>query len=131
MGTYLQMIKMIVIISLIFTNFCHSSAHSKDTLLVYTEEMDSLCINISKYDYILVFDMYLCKSCILPKIKKKKILLIPLDNDVTYDNRIHAKLTLKRDYPASKCYFLCTMAEKKAIVQLYARNQIIKIEKKK
>lgn len=119
------------IIGFTFMTYCHSLAQSKDSLLVYTTKMDSLYIDISKYEYILVFDMYMCKSCILPKIKKKKIVLIPLDNDVTYDNRIHIKLELKRDYPASACYFLSSIAEKKAIVQLYAKNQIIKIHKKR
>ncbi len=109
---------------------CHSMAQNKDSLLVYTTKMDSLYVDISKYEYILVFDMYLCGDCVLPKIKKKKkILLIPLDNDATHDNRIHTKLELKRDYPASDCYFLNNEDKKKIMIQKYQKNQIIKIKK--
>ena len=108
---------------------CHSMGQSKDSLLVYTVEMDSLSVAISNYDYILVFDIYLCKDCVSSKIKKKKkILLIPLDNDVTYEGRLHTKLYLKRDYPASDCYFL---KEKLAIVQKYQKNQLIEVKKSK
>ncbi len=103
-----------------------------DSLLVYTAKMDSLYIDISNYDYILVFDIYFCKSCILGKIKqKKRILLIPLDNDLTYENRIHTTLELKRDYPVSDCYFLDSMEKKLTIVQTYHKNQIVKINEKK
>jgi hypothetical protein len=103
-------------------------AQSKDSLLVYTAKMDSLCISVADYDYILVFDVYLCKDCVSPKIKqKKKILLIPLDNDVTYENRLSTKLSLKRDYPVSDCYFFNSEDKKKAIVQKYTKNQLIKI----
>ena len=104
------------------------SAQSKDSLLVYTTKMDSLYIDVSNYDYILVFDMYVCENCISPKIKqKKKILLIPLDNDAGYENRIGTKLRLKRDYPASDCYFLDS-AKKYAILQKYPKNKLIKTE---
>ena len=94
--------------------------------------MDSLHIAVSSYDYVLVFDIYLCKDCVSPKIaKKKKILLIPLDNDITYENRFQTKLELKRDYPASDCYFLNSTEKKLAIVQHYKRNEIVEIKKKK
>lgn len=92
--------------------------------------MDSLHICISNYDYVLVFDIYLCKHCISPKQQRKKILLISLDNDATYETRIHTKLELKRDYPASDCYFLGNKAEKLAIVKKYTKNQLIEINKK-
>ena len=112
-------------------NFCHLMAQSKDSLLVYTTKMDSLYIDVSNYDYILVFDAYLCKDCVSPKVKKKKkILLIPLDNDLTYESRVGTKLHLKRDYPASDCYFLVSSEKKKAILQSYQKNQIFKIDKK-
>jgi len=92
--------------------------------------MDSLHIAVASYDYILVFDIYVCKNCISPKIaQKKKILLIPLDNDLTYENRLHTKLCLKRDYPSSECYFLHNTAEKLAIVQKYKKNQLIQVDK--
>lgn len=111
---------------------CHSMAQSKDSLLAYTTKMDSLYIAVSDYDYILVFDAYLCNDCVSPKIKKKKkILLIPLHNDATYENRIHTKLELKRDYPASDCYFLNSKEEKSAIILKYPKNQLIQINKKK
>jgi hypothetical protein len=94
--------------------------------------MDSLYIAVSDYDYVLVFDAYMCKSCIPPKTQqKKKILLIPLDNDASYENRLHTKLSLKRDYPISDCYFLSNIAEKSAIVQKYKKNQLIEIKKEK
>ena len=110
--------------------YCHSMAQSKDSLLVYTTKMDSLYVDVSKYDYVLVFDMYVCKDCVSPKIKqKKKILLIPLDNDASYENRLNTKLSLKRDYPASDCYFLDSAEKKKAIVQRYPKNQLIKVGK--
>jgi hypothetical protein len=101
------------------------TAQSKESLLVYTEKMDSLYIDVSKYDYILVFDIYVCQYCISPKIKGKKILLIPLDNDATFEIRIHQKLTLKRDYPKSDCYFLNSEEKKLAIVQNYQKNQLV------
>ena len=112
--------------------YCHSAtAQTKDSVVVYTVEMDSLYVGVSNYDYILVFDMYLCKDCVSPKIKeKKKILLIPLDNDVAYENRIHTKLSMKRDYPASDCYFLSNKEEKLAIIKKYQKNQLIEINKK-
>lgn len=107
-------------------------AQNKDSLLVYTVEMDSLSIAVLKYDYVLVFDFLLCKDCVSPKVKnKKKILLIPLDNDLTYDSRLYTKLYLKRDYPASDCYFLKNTAEKLAIVQMYKKNQLIEVKKEK
>ena len=103
-------------------------AQNKDSLLVYTVEMDSLYIAVSKYDYILVFDAYMCKDCISPKTqKKKKILLIPLDNDLTSGGRLHTKLSLKMNYPVSDCYFLNDMEKKRAIIQKYPKNQLIKI----
>ena len=106
---------------------CHSMAQSKDSLLVYTVTMDSSYVDILKYEYILVFDIYSCKDCVSPKIqKKKKILLIPLDNDLTYEARLHTKLNLKRDYPASDCYFLSTEVQKLAIVKKYKRNQLFR-----
>jgi len=105
-------------------------AQSKDSLLVYTTKMDSLYIDVSNYDYVLVFDMYVCKDCIFPKVRqKKKILLIPLVNDLTYEGRIATKLTLKRDYPASDCYFLNSEEKKKAIIQKFPKNQLIKVGK--
>jgi hypothetical protein len=108
----------------------YSMAQSKDSLLVYTSKKDSLYIDISKYDYILLFDSYLCKNCISQKIKqRKKILLIPLDNDLTYESRIQMKLHLKKDYPISDCYFLDSAEKKSAIVRQYRRNQIIKLNK--
>jgi hypothetical protein len=92
--------------------------------------MDSLYIDISDYDYILLFDAYLCKSCVSQKIKKKKkILLIPLDNDLTYETRLQMKLYLKRDYPASDCYFLNNIGKKSAMIRQYSKNQIIEINK--
>lgn len=109
---------------------CHSMAQSKDSLLVYTAKMDSLYIAVSNYDYILVFDVYLCKDCILPKVKrKKKILLLPLENDLSYENRVHTKLELKRDYPVSDCYFLSNEEEKSAMVRKYTKNKLIEIER--
>jgi len=111
--------------------FSYSMAQSKDSLLVYTIKMDSLHIAVSNYDYVLVFDMYLCKDCIAPKIKqKKKILLIPLDNDLTYESRVKTKLYLKRDYPVSDCYFLDSAEKKKAILRKYQKNQLVKVDKK-
>jgi len=105
-------------------------AQNKDSLLVYTTKMDSLYIDVSKYDYVLVFDMYVCKDCVSPKIAKKgKILLIPLDNDVTYEGRVSTKLHLKRDYPASDCYFLNRKEQKSEILKKYPKNQLIKIAK--
>jgi hypothetical protein len=92
--------------------------------------MESLYIDISNYDYILLFDAYLCKGCISPKIKqKKKILLLPLDNDLTYETRIQMKLYLKRDYPVSDCYFLDSTEKKSEIIQQYHRNKITEINK--
>jgi len=110
---------------------CHSMmAQNKDSLLVNTTKMDSLYISISNYDYVLVFDVYLCKDCVSPKIKqKKKILLISLDNDVTYEGRVSTKLTLKRDYPTSDCYFLNNEEKKNAIIQKFPKNQLIKVGK--
>ena len=120
--------KAIFITGFIFMICCHSLAQNKDTLQVYTVKMDSLDIAVAGYDYILVFDMYLCKDCVSPKIKqKKKILLIPLDNDATYENRLNTKLSLKRDYPASDCYFLDSEDKKKEIIRKYQKNQLIKI----
>ena len=93
--------------------------------------MDSLYIAVSDYDYILVFDAYLCKSCISPQIQqKKKILLIPLDNDLTYDARLYTKLSLKRDYTISDCYFLNSTEKKLAIVKRYPKNQLVAIYEK-
>ena len=110
----------------------HLMAQSKDSLLVYSVKMDSLYVAVSNYNYVLVFDVYMCKNCISPKIaKKKKILLIPLDNDATYESRLHTKLTLKRDYPASDCYFLDSSEKKKAIIQDYKKNELIEITKRK
>jgi hypothetical protein len=106
----------------------HLLAQNNNSLLLYTVEMDSLYVNTVDYDCVLVFDAYLCKDCILKNVKqKKKILLIPLDNDLTYETRIQTKLKLKRDYPISNCYFLNSIEKKSAIVQNYPKNQIIKI----
>ena len=115
------------ITSFIFTICCLSmKAQSKDSLLVYTVKMDSLHIAVSDYDYVLVFDAYLCKDCISPKVqKKKKILLLPLHNDATYESRLHTKLSLKQTYPVSDCYFLGNQEEKLAIVQRYQKNKLI------
>ena len=105
-------------------------AQNKDSLLVYTTKIDSLYIVVSNYDYVLVFDAYLCKDCVSQKIKqKKKILLIPLDNDVTYENRVATRLHLKRDYPASDCYFFDSAEKKKAILQRFPKNELIKVNK--
>lgn len=118
---------MTFIICFVFLTSYHLIAQNKDSLLVYTTKMDSLYIAVSDYDFVLVFDVYLCKDCVSPKIKqKKKILLIPLDNDATYESRISTKLYLKRDYPASDCYFLDSQGKKLAIVQKYPKNQLIK-----
>lgn len=122
---------MIFFSTFFFMTYCQLTAQNKDSLLVYTEELDSLSISVSEYDYILVFDIYMCKDCVSSKIKeKKKIVLIPLDNDVMYENRIRTKLELKRDYPASDCYFLSNKEEKLAIIKKYQKNQLIKINKK-
>ena len=108
----------------------HLQAQNNIPVLVYTVEMDSLHVNVSDYDYILVFDVYLCKDCVSSKIKqKKKILLIPIDNDSSYEIRLQTKLRLKRDYPASDCYFLDSSEKKKAIIQKYPKNQIVKVIK--
>ena len=118
-------------ICFIFMICCHSMAQSKDSLLVYTIKMDSLYIAVSNFDYILVFDVYLCKDCISPTVKrKKKILLIPLDNDLSYENRVHTKLKLKKDYPISDCYFLSNKEEKLAMMKKHQKNQLIEISKK-
>jgi len=91
--------------------------------------MDSLYISVLNYDYILVFDAYMCKDCISPKIqKKKKILLISLDNDLMYEGRQYTKLNLKMNYPISDCYFLNDMEKKRAIIQKYPKNQLIEIK---
>jgi len=116
--------------SFVFITAHYSIAQSNDSLLVYTTKMDSLYIDISKYDYVLVF---MCESCMRPipkKIKQKsKILLIPLVNDITYKGRVQTKLYLKRDYPASDCYFLDCEEKKRVIVQRFPKNELVKVNK--
>jgi len=114
--------------SFVFMTCCHSLAQSKDSLLVYTTKMDSLYIDVSTYDYVWVF---VCSSCMQPlspkMMKKSKILFIPLTNDATYEGRVQTKLYLKRDYPASDCYFLDSEDKKKEIIRKYPKNQLIKV----
>jgi uncharacterized protein YuzE len=106
-------------------------AQNNNNLLVYTTKMDSLYIDISSYEYVLVFDIYSCNDCVSPKVKKKgKILLIPLNNDAIYENRLQTTLELKRDYPASDCYFLSSKEEKSNILLKYSKNQLIQIKLK-
>ncbi len=90
-------------------------------------EGDTVNICLQEYDYILIFDRYVCTHCISNKIKKhKKVLLIPLENDDTKYTRMFTRQELKYLYPRSQAFFTRNVQQKILLRQLVPINCPIK-----
>ncbi len=66
---------------------------------------NKVSVDINDYDAVIVFDMYLCKTCFAKEYTNTKILFI--DNDSSKDkmSRLRTYKELKRIYPNADIYF--------------------------
>lgn len=116
---------MMLSIACTYVAMAQSSLGSNITLM--NAEGDTVNICLQDYEYILIFDRYVCTHCISNKIKKhKKVLLVPLDNDDTKYTRLYIQQELKHSYPRSQAFFTRNDRQKMLLRQLVPVNCPIK-----
>lgn len=119
----MKRVLMIMLLSLACTHAATAQYSLGKNITLMNADGDSVNVSLQDYDYILIFDRYVCTHCISNKIKKhKKVLLIPLDNDDTRNTRIYTQQELKFIYPRSQAYFTRNAKQKILLKQLAPIN---------